>query len=190
LKRSALPKPAAKKKCSVCKAWFEPFNTIQPTCGLKCALIKAVDDRVKKEKRVKKDGLELLKSKSDHLKDGQVAFNAFIRERDRDWPCISCGKFHTGQYHAGHYRSVGAAPQLRFNEDNVHKQCQPCNLHKSGNAIEYRINLVKRIGVARVEALECDNSLPKWTVEEIKAIKMEYRTKLKELIKERERNEK
>ncbi|WP_258530002.1 recombination protein NinG [Pseudomonas aeruginosa] len=64
------------------------------------------------------------------------------------------GAFHDGQYHAGHYRSVGSHPELRFDEDNVHKQCAPCNNHKSGDVVNYRINLVAKIGAAAVARLE------------------------------------
>jgi hypothetical protein len=127
---------------------------------------------------------EALKSRGDYLKDAQREFNRFIRLRDHDQPCISCNRFHDGKYDAGHYRSVGAAPHLRFNEDNNFKQCVPCNQHKSGNAIEYRINLVQRIGAGRVEAIESNNEPAKWTIEDIKAIQTKYRLKANILEKE------
>jgi len=76
---------------------------------------------------------------------------------------------------------VGAAPQLRFDERNVHKQCVPCNQHKSGNAIEYRIGLCRRIGQTVVELLETSNEIKRWTIEEAKEIKATYKAKLKEL---------
>jgi hypothetical protein len=63
------------------------------------------------------------------IKQAQHAFNEFIRYRDRDFPCISCGRHHDGQYHAGHFRTTGASPELRFDEDNCHKQCSACNNH-------------------------------------------------------------
>ncbi len=92
----------------------------------------------------------------------------------------SCGRFHDGQYHAGHYRSVGSHPELRFDEDNVHKQCAPCNNHKSGDVVNYRINLVAKIGAAAVARLEGPHDARKWTVEEIKAIKALYRAKARD----------
>ncbi|HFU0230446.1 TPA: recombination protein NinG, partial [Vibrio parahaemolyticus] len=66
----------------------------------------------------------------------QEQFNRFIVLRDNGKPCASCGRYLS--LCAGHYRSVGAAPELRFNEDNVHGQCYECNGNKSGNAKEYR----------------------------------------------------
>jgi len=113
------------------------------------------------------------------LTEAQAAFNAWIRKRDEKLPCISCSRFHSGQHHAGHYLSTGARPELRFDEANVHKQCAPCNNHKSGNAIEYRINLVKRIGGKRVGMLEGPHEPKKYTIDEIKEIKKEYKEKVK-----------
>lgn len=135
------------------------------------------------ERQLTKERKEKLKTKREKQNETQTVFNAFIRERDKDLPCISCGRHHQGQYHAGHYRSVGAAPQLRFDEMNVHKQCQPCNTHKSGNAIEYRINLIKKIGLQEVERLESENQVKKWSDDELKDIKQYYNQKLKLLRK-------
>lgn len=171
------------RKCVICKSWFTPFSTTQKCCTYPCAMKKVVQDREKadrKEYRVKKEALKTL---SDHLKDTQAVVNAYIRERDKDLPCISCNRHHKGQYQAGHYRSIGAAPQLRFNEDNINKQCTACNNHKSGNAVEYRINLVKKIGQKRVEALENNNTPALFTIEDAKRIKAVYREKLKALVK-------
>lgn len=83
----------------------------------------------------------------------QTIFNKYIRLRDKNDPCISCGEANR-TFHAGHYVAVGAKYGLRFNEDNVHKQCSRCNTFLHGNLINYRKNLIKKIGVDRVEALE------------------------------------
>ena len=87
---------------------------------------------------------QLIKSATRH-------FNEFIRNRDQDKPCISCGKYNATQ--AGHFYSAGHYPALRFDEDNCHKQCVGCNHFKSGNLIEYEKNLRRRIGDDRVEML-------------------------------------
>jgi hypothetical protein len=96
-------------------------------------------------------------------------------------PCISCGRHHAGQYHAGHYRTVGAHPELRFSELNCHKQCAPCNNHKSGNIVEYRINLTVRLSSAELDWLEGPHEPKNYTIDDIKAIKAEYQRKYKEL---------
>jgi hypothetical protein len=172
-------------KCKICRAEFVKRSISHKVCGLECAAKFAKQERERKEAKEERSRMrqrkEALKSRSEHLKEAQEAFNAFIRYRDKDEPCISCGRYHHGQYHAGHYRSVGAAPELRFEELNVHKQCAPCNNHLSGNAIEYRLRLIKKIGVDKVEWLEGPHEPKKYTVEGLKVIKAEYRAKLKEL---------
>lgn len=154
--------------------------------GHQDAVLKAAIANVRKkaDKAFKQETVrrkKALKSRSDWLKEAQTAFNAFIRERDMDLPCISCGRFHDGQYHAGHYKSVGANPELRFNEDNCHKQCAPCNNHLSGNIANYRPNLILKIGQTALDSIEGENALQKLTIEQIKDIKSEYKKKLKEL---------
>ena len=69
-------------------------------------------------------------------KKAQEVFNKWIRERDKDLGCISCGG---SVDHAGHYFSVGQHSALRFHEDNVHGQCIGCNNFKHGNLAHYKI---------------------------------------------------
>ncbi|MCS7668160.1 recombination protein NinG, partial [Pseudomonas aeruginosa] len=49
--------------------------------------------------------------------------------------------------------------------------------------VDYRVGLIARIGLAAVEELEADNSVRKYTVEDLKAIKAHYRAKVRELKK-------
>lgn len=123
-----------------------------------------------------------LKPRAQWMKEAQMAFNAYIRKRDEHLPCISCGRHHQGQYHAGHYRSVGSCPELRFNELNVHKQCAPCNDHLSGNIVKYRPALIAKIGIEQVEWLEGNHEPRKYTIEDLQAIIQEYKRKVKELV--------
>ncbi|RON88449.1 recombination protein NinG [Pseudomonas fluorescens] len=187
LKEKKAPKP---KKCKnpACGISFPPQRLGQAVCSPKCALAiapantekarKAIAQRDRREIQVRK---EKLKTRADHLREAQAAFNEWVRLRDADRPCISCGRHHEGQYHAGHYRSVGANPELRFEPLNVWKQCAPCNTHLSGNLVNYRISLLQGIGAEKVEWLEGPHQPRKYTVEEIKTIKAEYRAKTREL---------
>lgn len=134
----------------------------------------------KAERKADKEKREALKSRKAWLSDAQAMFNKFIRLRDANQPCISCGIAESA-WDAGHYRTVAAAPQLRFNEDNVHKQCTQCNQHKSGNIVAMRRGMIERIGVERVEYLENHNTLTRWTIDDAKAIKEKYRLLIKEL---------
>ena len=124
-------------------------------------LIKKGKAKAKKDWNVeKKERKEKLKTKSDYLNDFQKVFNKFIRDRDKDKPCISCDKPLINKFDAGHYFTVGAYPNLRFNEDNVHGQCVACNRDKHGNLLEYTESLPKRIGEERFNQLRENKNKP------------------------------
>ena len=176
-----------RKVCKQCKQKFTPLPDLQraSVCSAECGLARARDDREKARQRAHCKQKQALRDKDRgfQMKETQKAFNAFIRLRDANKPCISCGRFHQGQYHAGHYRTTAAQPALRFNELNCNKQCAPCNNHKSGNITEYRIELVRRIGVDLVEWLEKDHKRVKpWSIEELKATKQYYKSAAKEMV--------
>lgn len=122
-----------------------------------------------------------LKSRAQYMKDAQAVFNEWIRARDAALPCISCGRHHQGQWHAGHYRTVGTNPELRFEALNVHKQCAPCNNHKSGDIVNYRISLVKHIGQERVAWLEGPHEAKRYTIQQLKDMKADYRAMIREM---------
>ena len=169
------------KTCRICRIKFEPVRFAQTCCSIPCAIEHANALKAKKQKKELKEAKAKLKPRADYLKEAQAIFNKFIRLRDKDETCISCNKSHGGQYHAGHFRSVGAAPELRFNEINCHKQCSVCNNYLSGNLLEYRRRLISKIGIDKVEWLEGPHEAKKYTIEEILAIKKEYQQKIKEL---------
>lgn len=185
-------KERKKKTCAnaACAIQFVPAQLGQKVCGWACGLAiapanqdkasRAIAQRNRKEIKVRK---EALKTRSDHMRDTQQAFNEWVRARDADLPCISCGRHHQGKYDAGHYRTVGSNPALRFEPLNCHRQCSPCNTQLSGNIVNYRIELVKRIGAVNVEWLEGPHEPQKYTVEELKAMTADYRAKTRELKK-------
>lgn len=188
------PKP---KCCPICSTEYTPRSSLQKVChNYKCALEfnRLADAKIadrKRRKREKEERAAWRERKADvkplkHWEDlTQRVVNDYIRERDRELPCISCGTFTTVQWEAGHFRSRGAASHLRYNEDNIHKQCHRCNDELSSNAIPYRIALVEKIGLERVEALENNNTPHRFTREELKGIRMHYRALMRALIKQR-----
>jgi hypothetical protein len=147
-------------------------------CSPRCAS-KSVKTARKAEKAAYKRRQEAAKPRAQWLKEAQAAFNAYIRMRDAHLPCISCGRMHDGQWHAGHYLSTGARPELRFTEVNVWRQCSPCNTHLHGNLVLYRAELIRRIGLAGVERLEGPHPTRKYTVDDLREIRDTYRSKLK-----------
>lgn len=192
-----IAKQPKQKKCKnpACGISFPPQRLGQAVCSPKCGLAikdvnqaKARKSLAQVERREIKVRKEKLKSRADHLREAQAAVNEYVRLRDARLPCISCDStpndndLMTGsRWDAGHYRSVGACPELRFEPLNIHRQCVKCNRNLSGNAVEYRIRLLLRIGVDKVAWLEGPHEARKYTAEEIKAIKAEYRAKTREL---------
>jgi hypothetical protein len=150
---------------------------MQIACSPLCAIQIVKAAKEKAERKETRRRREKLKTRAQWQKEAQQAFNAYIRERDSGKPCVSCGRHHEGQWHAGHYLSTGARPELRFDEANCHKQCQPCNTHLSGNIVRYRAQLIHRIGAAELERLEGPQVQVKCTSDDLKAIRDEYRAK-------------
>ena len=180
-----MTKPPRKKKCKSCGEKFAAIRPLQSVCGPSCAfnlvVAKRLADAEKSRRAVKKSALEKIKTRGDYLKECQQAFNAWIRERDYAEPCISCGRHHVGKYDAGHYRTVGAHPELRFHPDNCHKQCVPCNNHLSGNIVEYRKGLLAKIGQERLDWLEGKHEPVKYVIDEIKEMTKQFRAEAKRL---------
>lgn len=186
------PKP---KKCKnpACGISFPPQRLGQAVCSPKCGLAikdvnqaKARKSLAQVERREIKVRKEKLKSRGEHMREAQQAFNEYIRTRDQaaGHLCISSGKpldWSGNAVDAGHYRSVGSAPHLRFDERNCHAQSKQDNRFLSGNAVDYRIGLIARIGQEAVDALEADQRVRKYSVEQIKGIKTYYRAKTREL---------
>ena len=171
------------KHCRVCKAEFQPFNSLHKACSPKCALELAVSAREKKERKEWREAKVKLKSRSDWLRESQAVCNKFIRLRDQGKPCISCDKPDDGshQRHASHYRPTGNCSPLRFHEMNIHASCMQCNSHKSGNLIPYRGALVSLYGAELVEWMEGQNQPFTWEIDDIKAVKEYYRLKIQAL---------
>ena len=176
-------KPPKPRPCAVCRELFTPVRInlkLTKVClNAGCILDYAQGIRAKAEKKanIKQKREFRDNDKSFQKAKAQKAFNAYIRERDKDEGCISCDKTKDwqGQWHAGHYKTVGARPDLRFDERNVHKQCSVCNNYLSGNLANYRKRLIQKIGLDQVEDLDRDGSPKKYTAADYKAIYDRYR---------------
>lgn len=183
-------------KCKSCGSCFERVRAMQVACSPLCALdiARAKRERAETKQRQaerKKDRQKREENKTIPVlkKETTNAFNRYIRLRDRGRDCICCGKplvygVGGGAVDAGHYRSTGSADHLRYVEDNCHAQRADCNRYGAGRAVDYRIGLIARIGIERVEALEANNTPIKWTREILQEIKATYRAKARELEKE------
>lgn len=181
-------------RCRYCRQTYKPARMGQGCClNLDCIIqagqarkAKEASKQAKAERAAIKVRKAKLKTRRDWINESQIAFNKFIRFRDAGKPCICCGKAIPdakagGSGDAGHYRSVGSAPHLRFDERNCHLQDKQCNRWGAGRAVDYRIGLISRIGLERVEALEADQEPRKHSIDELRALRDLYRWKLKEL---------
>ena len=182
-------KSLKQKKCKECGNVYTPERSLQSVCTPGCAIARARKTREKQVKREIRDAKEKGKTRREWLKGAQTIFNTWVRERDYGEPCISCGTRNNVQFAAGHYRTTKAAPELRYEPLNVWKQCNNyCNKNLSGNLIEYRINLIKKIGIESVEWLEGKHETKHYSIDELKELIEEYKLKTKLLKKARDEN--
>lgn len=193
LHREAKPRAEQSLKPKICTApkcgtMFTPVRPLQQVCSPMCAKRKVqADASVKRaEHRQRKESIKTIPKL---IAEAQVAFNTYIRERDKDKGCFVCDKLFQqtetlgGVMDAGHVRSRGAAPQLRFNEDNCHAECKPCNSAWGAKPHEIEAGAIRRIGQQRYDALKADNAPHKWTHAELREIRDTYRQKVREMKK-------
>jgi hypothetical protein len=176
-----------KRKCKVCSTVFVPYGIASwysPECGTELALDKLAKKKAKDaaaDRALTRQQLLDLKPLKYWAKRAEKDFNAFVRARDEGDACISCATYDADEWHAGHFYTVKARPDLRFNEDNVHLQCGQCNLFESGNVSKYRPRLKAKIGAERFAALVPVDPAFKKTREYYQAVEAKYKAKLKEL---------
>lgn len=163
-------KSVKKKLCKACGKKYEVKWHCQKWCSYSCAVI--IINKIKERADIKKSKK---KKKADVLITAQNYFNRYIRMRDLGQPCISCQRHYMCKWNAGHYKSICGNPELRFEPLNCHLQCEPCNTFLSGNIIEYRKNLLLKIGAEKLAWLEGPHKIPKLTIHEIEAISEKYR---------------
>lgn len=162
------------RRCTTCRQKVSTekaiIGALKAFCSYEClsiytksergqkAVQKAVQSEYKTTRQVRK---EKLKTRSDRIREAQTAFNRYVRLRDVNKPCISCGSMPEqkvgGTRDCGHYLSRGAHSQHRFRLDNVASQCVKCNRYLSGNVAHFRLGLIERWGEDRITLLECDN---------------------------------
>ncbi len=178
-------------RCKHCKVKFVSKRFNAKFCLETIECIKEWNEfRKSEEKRIqerkwaqtKKSMRESLETVAELRKKTQIIFNRWIRERDKNQPCISCQNPNPKKVNAGHYFSAYNHSNVTFNEDNVHLQCEYCNTSLSGNLIEYRKNLILKIGVERFESLEkIAYTEKRYTKDELNEINTTYKNKLKNI---------
>ena len=177
-------KPDQIAECSQCARPFMRRTTLHRVCSPLCA-VRSVRAQKKAERADTKRRKEAAKPRSQWLKEAQAVVNRYVRLRDAKLGCVSCDKSATwgGQWHASHFRSVGAASAVRFNLWNIHKACSICNNWKSGNLSEYEPRLRERIGAEKVDWLRTQNQLADFQIEYLKRLKVVFAKRVKRMEK-------
>ena len=142
------------------KVWL--FNTPEGKEVLESTKIRAkqraksdIEIARKKEAKAKK---ESIRKKSWYEGKLQDEVNAIVRLIDTEKGCISCdhgwnGKV-TRQFHAGHRKSVGGHPSIRYHFSNIFKQCSICNNWKSGNERAFDSGIKRIYGAKNLQIVQ------------------------------------
>lgn len=179
------------KKCKECKKPFPPYGMVL-VCSLPCAIAYGKKNgaklAAKKEKAKKaverKQKADFAKTDMKKLPEkAQYYCNKYIRLRDAGKGCKSCGTKNPDiQYCAGHFIPVGRCIPLRYDERNIHLQCNSyCNRHLSGNLTAYETALRRDLGDEVVEWLKGPHNPVRYRAEDYRNIIAEYRGKIKAL---------
>lgn len=198
------------KTCKACGAKFDPVRSMQVVCSPACAIAWAKQGRGKQSAAKVAKRLDREKTASrkaavvtygELQKKAQAAINRARRleELQKGSGCISCKRSQEevqaadgwrpgGVWDAGHYLSVGAHANLRYEPMNIWLQCKSCNAGSGKYAKKrktvqqaFRRNLIASIGLAAVEALEADNEPRNYTRDELIQIAQTYRAKAREI---------
>jgi len=180
-------KPVKLTRCKICRQLYRKWSISQKTCGPECSLELV---RQEKEKKARKEYLAkkvIMRSKREWLAMTQAVINQYVRLRDLKHGCCSCDRPSTwqGQWHASHFRSVGAANAIRFNLWNINKSCSICNNWKSGNLSDYEPRLRAKIGDAKVDWLRTQNQPVTYSIEYLQRMIKVFKKKIKQLSKTR-----
>ena len=140
--------------------------------------------KFKQKKPGKKTDRQKLISKLD------TVFSEFIRLRDCDdkgiCKCITCGDFdHWRKVDAGHFVTRDNMA-TRWEEENVHAQCQHCNRFKSGKQYEHGLMVDKKHGPGTASKLLVKSkSACNWEEFEIETMAKYYKSAVRELKEEK-----
>jgi len=182
-------RPKRKKPCKWCQEPFLPVRPFQTTCQpFPCAIEYAKEKEREKAKKVNKCKLKEYRDNDlrRQIKMTQVVFNKLIRILDKLEPCISCARSLIecsvgGSWDCGHYKTIGAFPELRFCFLNAHKQCKSCNggsgnfTRKNKTVVEdYTDRLIARIGQNVVDWLNGPHKSAKYTCSQLIQMRSTY----------------
>lgn len=152
---------------------------------------KAVQKREKVEfkKETSRRKKKLLENDlSAQKKLTQKAVNKLVLLFDKGKPCISCDNTNPNiKYDAGHYKTVGSHPELRYNLKNINRQCNNyCNVNHSGNingahgSKGQKVGIIERYGQERLDYLDGPHERIKYTCADL----IEFRKEVNQIIRD------
>jgi len=174
------------RKYGLCKANCYPdwlLNTDDGKIVLEKSALRGKKIAKKERSKQSREQREAMKSISRLIMDARIPFQKWIKLRDINKACISCGTVDSKIWHAGHYLKAEVFTGLIFDELNCNKQCGKCNTYLGGNETGYRKGLVERYGEAVVVTLEVEADLArvkKFDRDELRDIKKKYQQKIKD----------
>jgi hypothetical protein len=183
--------PANTRKYGLCRTCFKEWvkNTSEGFEWFRSHEIKPREEKERKRKESLNKAIAEKKREESVkvlLRQVKQVCHEYIRKRDEGKSCVSCGTPYNKDFQAGHYFKAELYSELKFNELNIHGQCQRCNIHLEGNVQEYTFGIQNRISYQ--DFVEINNIAKnskkhnyKWDIEELKELKKYYRNKLKEL---------
>lgn len=197
----------SQRRCKGCQEYKPAGDGIKTPAGFFCCHLCAIDFAREKSKRLaarkaaaqhrerkqaqSADKERIAQRKKElnrphHLDQLQKLVNQYVvHVRDKDKPCCTCGTSNPSiKYDAGHLRTRGACPELRFELTNIHKQCSVnCNQYKSGAVGEHKEYVIKEHGQAALEWLYGPHSPLKEQLPDADAIDAEM-TRYRKMIRE------
>ena len=154
------------------------FSSESGKIKLAKAVLKVQKPRLNFEK-AQSDRKELSDLKKTH-NTTKTLVHAYVRERDKGKPCISCKNDWKSNFQAGHGYAAGSFETLKYNIHNINGQCEQCNLRKEGDFTNYSLNLPERIGIDNYNKLVALASIDKqfskfWNVDNLKEVRIQIK---------------
>jgi DNA-directed RNA polymerase subunit N (RpoN/RPB10) len=163
------------------KHWL--LNTPQGQREIERKALRA-KKQVQKDERVKDNVIrEKLKTLGQYESDAKKEIQKWVRKRDSNLPCISCGTFTSDLWDGGHFKKAEIYSGVIFDEMNIHRQCRKCNRFLGGNELNFREGLIARYGedyVLNIEKKALETRNYKFNKEELKELREKYRLLNKE----------
>ena len=176
--------------CKECGSIFHTKMHHTPRKPLKRTAIKRTSIKTSAPKSTAKKQKAKKVTRGQLVKKLDAAYSQYVRLKDARMlygqlrtVCVTCGDRKPWKQHQnGHFYTRGRYA-TRWDDNNCHVQCMPCNVFLSGNYINYTMYMIDRYGREAVEQLEIKSkSTIKLSTSDLQEMTDDYKTKVKELL--------